>query len=522
MYRQSREPEVLYSGEDYLVVQGFSSDEATRELPRKRAISWEEAISRGVRPDETVLPPRRPNLGRGAALMQCLIQTGMGPLVGASNAPNSTENNVNRPDVLAPELIVSPPGISEHNGLGRATRRGGSEIVIKSEISTSYPCEPMEESNMSEGAACGIDEGFALDRLEGRAFDKPEAEVPSTKPSVKSEREPESALALPEEEQDMSISDETNVSCPTPSGPEVEEVLRRRLLEDRRAFIAANGVPRVVLILCSLFWKLEILKICELLFGPEAPPNDDRFCRQVAEKMYQHCCRPGEKLAAESRVTIHAIDVVEQTQDQIVHSVEQYGRSYTHVLIIPNTYHFWDLLEQDLGGNAPGYMNEVTHRYVNLGTRLMRQGMAREVLLLPFLPMGNPTCGLIPRAIFTGVWDQLVDSCNHNNEYIDIILKHMWTRELAQGTMNVPNSVAWNYIPLDTHLSWSIYINHFTDRYEKRRPITLPCGSTHRSGSHYLLHELWGLVQDTVATCMCEMTVKILRPVRKRGRKRRS
>ena len=71
------------------------------------------------------------------------------------------------------------------------------------------------------------------------------------------------------------------------------------------------------------------------------------------------------------------------------------------VLIIPNTFHFWDLLEQDLGGNAPGYMNEVTHRYVNLGTRLMRQGMAREVLYLSFLSMGNPICGLVPREIFT-------------------------------------------------------------------------------------------------------------------------
>ncbi len=264
------------------------------------------------------------------------------------------------------------------------------------------------------------------------------------------------------------------------------------------------------------------MKICDLLFGSEAPPNDDRFCRQVAEKIYQNCCRPGEKLAAETRVTIHAIDVVEQTQDQIVHSIEQYGHSYTHVLIIPNTYHLWDLLEQDLGGNAPAYMNEISHRYVNLGTRFMRQGMAQEVLLLPYLPMGNPTCGLIPRAILTGVWEELVESCNRNNDYIDVILTHIWTKELAQGTMNVPNSVAWNYIPLDADELWPIYMKHFTDRYEKRRPITLPCGTTHHSGSQYFLYELWGLVQDATPTCTCEMTVKIMRPIRKRSRKRRS
>ncbi len=63
MSMQSREPKVVYSGEDYLIVQGVSSNEATHGFPRKRVISWEEAKARGVRSDETVLPPPRPNMG---------------------------------------------------------------------------------------------------------------------------------------------------------------------------------------------------------------------------------------------------------------------------------------------------------------------------------------------------------------------------------------------------------------------------------------------------------------------------
>ncbi len=106
---------------------------------------------------------------------------------------------------------------------------------------------------------------------------------------------------------------ETMVECPMLSRTGVEDEISCRLLEDRKAFIAANGGPRVVLKLCSLFWKLEILKICDPFVGPEAPPNDDRFCRQVMENLYRNCCRPGEKLAAESRVTVHAIDAVKQT-----------------------------------------------------------------------------------------------------------------------------------------------------------------------------------------------------------------
>ncbi len=92
--------------------------------------------------------------------------------------------------------------------------------------------------------------------------------------------------------------------------------------------------------------------------------------------------------------------LVKPSQNQIVQFENQYGRSDIRVLIFPNTFHFWDLLEQDLGGNAPGYMNKVKYRYVNLETRFMRQGMAREVLLLPFYQWGNPTCGLISKVIF--------------------------------------------------------------------------------------------------------------------------
>ncbi len=57
---------------------------------------------------------------------------------------------------------------------------------------------------------------------EGSAFNRLEAEVPSSEQSPKSSGVKESALALPEEDQDMSVSDETHVSCPTPStsGPE--------------------------------------------------------------------------------------------------------------------------------------------------------------------------------------------------------------------------------------------------------------------------------------------------------------
>ncbi len=305
----------------------------------------------------------------------------------------------------------------------------------------------------------------------------------------------------------------------TPSEPEVEE-WNRRMMEERRERISVWGVPRVVLILCSLFWKLELLKICDLLHGPEAPPNDDEFCRRTAESIFQNCGRSGEKLAPESRVTVHAIDVLKQTEDQIIHSIEKYVRRYTHVIMIPNAFHFWELMEQQLGGVTTVYMKEITNRYVRIGSRLMRQGLAGEVLILPFLPMGDPTCELIPRVNLAHVWNLLVDHCNQANDYIIIIATHMWTIEMAQRTMNVPNIVAWNFIPHDSRLAWEVYVSHFSDRYERRRPITLRCGQVHRSGSHYLLYELWGLVQDTAPTCECQMTVSVARPLSRRQRRK--
>ncbi len=313
---------------------------------------------------------------------------------------------------------------------------------------------------------------------------------------------------------------ETMVKGLPPSGPEIEEEWNERMMRERRERAEVWGVPRVVLILCSLFWKLELLRICDLLHGPEAPPNDDEFCRRTAESVYRNHGRSGEILAAESRVTIHAMDIMKQTEDQIVQSIEQYMRRYTHVIMMPNSFHFWELMEQQLGGLTTVYMREITNRYVRIGSRLMRQGLAREVLILPFFPMGDPTCELIPRVNLTHVWNTLVDHCNQANDYIMIIATHMWTLEMAQRSMNVPNVVAWNFIPHDSRQAWEIYISYFSDRYERRRPITLRCGQVHRSGSHYLLHELWGLVQDTAATCECQMTVSILRPLSRRQKRK--
>ena len=533
--------EDTYDDEDYCIIPTpirQTEDAFSRKLRQEKAEwereapAWErEAILRGLQTN----PLPRPSLGRGAALLRCLYRVGMGPGLSELSVQVPEMENEQRRFDLTPEAVMDSPGSSEHGGLGRAVGRvrdGSSRDSSISEID-----KQILELEASLGAVASIEEGGAyampdvlsVRNEEGCAFNVPEVDMCSVELSeqqvqdvINVQHVQAPALVLPEGEQDMSIGDEAQVSGQAPSRPEAEDEWSQRLLQDRKAFIAANGVPRVVLILCSLFWKLEFLKICNLLSGPEAPPNDDRFCRQVAEKVYRNCCRPGEKLAAESRVTIHAVDVVKQTLDQIIQTVEQYGRAYTHVIIIPNTFHFWDLMEQDLGDDAPKYMNEITHQYVNLGACFMRQGMAREVLLLPFLPMGNPTCGLIPRVNISGIWNELVESCNVNNENIDVMLKHMWTKELAQKTMNVPNSVAWNIFPLEAPALWQVYVNHFIDRYEKRRPIALPCGATHRSGSHYLLHELWGLVQDNMATCICEMTVKIMRPIRKRNRRRRS
>ena len=137
--------------------------------------------------------------------------------------------------------------------------------------------------NSTQYASAEKGNGTGPDLTEGSVFALTGAEAPSLEPSSGTLGATGSSLVLPDEDQDMSINDETLVKHPTPSGTEVEDKISRRLLEDRGAFIAANGVPRVVLILCSLFWKLEILKICDLLFGPEAPLNDDKFCRQMVE-----------------------------------------------------------------------------------------------------------------------------------------------------------------------------------------------------------------------------------------------
>ncbi len=281
-----------------------------------------------------------------------------------------------------------------------------------------------------------------------------------------------------------------------------------------------HGVPRVVLILCSLFWKLELLRICNLLWGPEAPPNDDEFCRRAVEVVHRNCGWTGEKLSPESRLTVHAIDVMQQTEDQIVETVERYNRRYTHAIILPNSFHFWELMERNLGGVTHEHMKEAANRYVRIGARLMRQDLANEVLILPFLPMGEPTCHLVPRFNISHIWAQLVDSCNNANDYVYKMLTHLWSLEMAQCSMNVPHVVAWNFIPHEPQKAWEVYVSYFNDRYERRRPITLPCSQVHCSGSHYLLHELWGLVQDTEAICECQMTVSIVRPMSNRQRRR--
>ncbi len=329
----------------------------------------------------------------------------------------------------------------------------------------------------------------------------------------------ESFSGFPGEGPSMNSS-ETIVKSPTPSGHQVEEEWNERMMKERRERAEVWGVPRVILVLCSLFWKLEILQICDLLQGSEAPPNDDDFCRRTVESVFRNHGRSGELLAAESRMTIHAIDVMKQSEDQIVHAIEKYMRRYTHVIMIPNSFHFWELMERQLGGLTPVYMKEITNRYVQLGSRLMRQGLAREVLMLPFLPMGEPTCELVPRVNLANVWNALVDHCNQANDYVMIIATHMWTLEMAKRSMNVPNIVSWNFIPHDSRQAWEVYVNHFTDRYERRRPVVLRCGLVHCTGSHYLLHELWGLVQDTAPVCECEMTVSVVRPLSRRQKRK--
>ncbi len=419
-------------------------------------------------------------------------------------------------DFAAPPVAV--PEVNEHGGMGRAIswRRFLEESGL-------FDPEPV-------GAEGGEGISAPVTAMEGNVVSGPasrlsqpvmprEAVMPLDMPlgGMMEDTGPSSRFLA---DGQVVNNDETMNTSPSPSGPEVEEDWNKRMMEERRERMEAWGVPRVVLILCSLFWKLELLEICDLLHGPEAPPNDDEFCRRTAESIFQNCGRSGEKLAPESRVTVHAINVMKQTEDQIIHSIEQYARRYTHVIMIPNAFHFWELMEQQLGGVTTVYMKEITNRYVRIGSRLMRQGLAREVLILPFLPMGDPTCELIPRVNLANVWNVLVDHCNQANDYIIIIATHMWTIEMAQGTMNVPNIVAWNFIPHDQRLAWEIYISHFTDRYERRRPITLRCGQVHRSGSHYLLYELWGLVQDTAATCECQMTVSVVRPLSRRQKRK--
>ncbi len=124
------------------------------------------------------------------------------------------------------------------------------------------------------------------------------------------------------------------------------------------------GVPKVVLILCLLFWKLEFLHICGLCTGPEAPPNDETFTKVVAERFYRNCCFPGERLAPESRVYIHAVDMLKQTAEGIKQEIANYMRSFTHVIIISEAFHIWEIMERDCGRDTPKFVGQLTHRYI--------------------------------------------------------------------------------------------------------------------------------------------------------------
>ena len=105
--------------------------------------------------------------------------------------------------------------------------------------------------------------------------------------------------------------------------------------------------------------------------------------------------------------------------------------------------HIWEIIERDCGKETAKYISELTHKYVYLGGHLMRQGLAKEVLLMQYLPFGGPTCGLIPKLDLSRVWDQLVAHCNRHNGNIKLILKHLWARETELGTNNVLHFVTW-------------------------------------------------------------------------------
>ncbi len=500
-------------------------------LSRELGITWNEAHDRLLSPVVGTSAPRpHPSMGRGE-MVRWIAENHEthDRLVGASNrveesmdhgpqvvepVAHDLEINEDLPpletdddDVEAPvsPAVVAPEG-SEHGGIGRANSwrtflsryyRGSSQNTDGEGESTSVG----EEGRPTVGTDAGEPSGLVPNEAMMPLGDEPLGDVSSS-------------LGLPNDE--LVDIDQTEVKRVV--SPEVDSEQVR--FEARRTHMEMHGVPRVVLILCSLFWKLELLNVCNLLWGPEAPPNDDEFCRRAVEVVHRNCGWTGEKLSPESRLTVHAIDIMQQTEDQIIESVERYNRQYTHAIIMPNSFHFWELIERDLGGVTHEHMKEAANRYVRIGARLMRQDLANEVLILPFLPMGEPTCQLVPRFHISHIWGQLVDSCNNANDYVYKLLTHLWSLEMAQCSMNVPHVVAWNFIPHDPHAAWEVYVSYFNDRYERRRPITLPCSQVHCSGSHYLLHELWGLVQDTEATCECQMTVSIVRPMSNRQRRK--
>ncbi len=140
----------------------------------------------------------------------------------------------------------------------------------------------------------------------------------------------------------------------------------------------------------------------------------------------------------------------------------------------------------------------------------MREEIANEVMILQYFPFGSPTSGLVPRFELGGVWTHLVGHCNCTNQNPMTILRHLWAKEQAEGTMHVPHFVA--FIPEDPQTLWYHYHRYFNDRLERRQSVFLACGSQYRSGPHYLINALWWLVQDLKAMCSCEMTVQVMRP----------
>ena len=183
------------------------------------------------------------------------------------------------------------------------------------------------------------------------------------------------------------------------------------------------------------------------------PANGDQFTCVVAEKFYQCCCNPGEPVALESHVFIHAIDPLKQMTGQIYREIAQYMWNFTHVIIMPSLMHIWEIMERGQGKETIKNIGELTHNYVYLAGHLMRQGLTAEVLLMQYLPFGPISC-LVPKIDWTKVWEQLVMHCNRNNNNIKLMLKHLWARENDLGTMNVPHFVTWGFAPEDPQSAW--------------------------------------------------------------------